>query len=249
MPRRTGVGRPGFVGRNPGSLGVRRGPAGCAVGGRPAARLGRPTGRRAGRAGRGALGRAVRHPVRAAAGPARRDCAGCRTGPVLAARPGCAAPARMTLPSAVRTGPVPSFLVTVLALGPEWLQPDTIIAWLGPWAVVGLAAIVFAECGLLLGLLPARRLAAVHRRPVRGQRGDRRAAVGGLRGAGRGRLRRQRLRLLHRPGGRAGDLRQAAVAAVQPGARDARPRSSSTSTATGRSCSAGSCRSCAPSSR
>ncbi len=41
--------------------------------------------------------------------------------------------------------------MTVLALGPEWLQPDTIIAWLGPWAVVGLAAIVFAECGLLLG--------------------------------------------------------------------------------------------------
>jgi membrane-associated protein len=38
-----------------------------------------------------------------------------------------------------------------LALGPEWLQPDTIIQWLGPWALVGLAAIVFAECGLLLG--------------------------------------------------------------------------------------------------
>ena len=41
--------------------------------------------------------------------------------------------------------------MTPLALGPEWLQPDTIISWLGPWAVVGLAAIVFAECGLLLG--------------------------------------------------------------------------------------------------
>lgn len=38
-----------------------------------------------------------------------------------------------------------------LALGPEWLQPDTIIQWLGPWALVGLALIVFAECGLLLG--------------------------------------------------------------------------------------------------
>jgi membrane-associated protein len=38
-----------------------------------------------------------------------------------------------------------------LALGPEWLQPDTIISWLGPWALVGLALIVFAECGLLLG--------------------------------------------------------------------------------------------------
>jgi len=41
--------------------------------------------------------------------------------------------------------------VTVLALGPEWLQPDTIISSLGPWALIGLAAIVFAECGLLLG--------------------------------------------------------------------------------------------------
>jgi membrane-associated protein len=41
--------------------------------------------------------------------------------------------------------------VTVLALGPEWLQPDSIIAWLGPWALVGLSLIVFAECGLLLG--------------------------------------------------------------------------------------------------
>lgn len=41
--------------------------------------------------------------------------------------------------------------MTTLALGPEWLNPDTIITWLGPWALVGLALIVFAECGLLLG--------------------------------------------------------------------------------------------------
>ncbi|MCO1655372.1 DedA family protein [Pseudonocardia humida] len=39
----------------------------------------------------------------------------------------------------------------VVALGPEWLKPDVIIEWLGPWALVGLALIVFAECGLLLG--------------------------------------------------------------------------------------------------
>jgi membrane-associated protein len=38
-----------------------------------------------------------------------------------------------------------------LALGPEWLQPDVIITWLGPWVLVGLALIIFAECGLLLG--------------------------------------------------------------------------------------------------
>lgn len=42
-------------------------------------------------------------------------------------------------------------MTAVYALGPEWLQPDTIISWLGPWALVGLAVIVFAECGLLLG--------------------------------------------------------------------------------------------------
>jgi membrane-associated protein len=41
--------------------------------------------------------------------------------------------------------------VTTLALGPDWLQPDTLISLLGPWAVIGLALIVFAECGLLLG--------------------------------------------------------------------------------------------------
>jgi membrane-associated protein len=41
--------------------------------------------------------------------------------------------------------------VTALALGPEWLKPDTILTWLGPWALVGLALIIFAECGLLLG--------------------------------------------------------------------------------------------------
>jgi membrane-associated protein len=41
--------------------------------------------------------------------------------------------------------------VTNLAIGPEWLQPDVIIAWLGPWALVGIALIIFAECGLLIG--------------------------------------------------------------------------------------------------
>jgi membrane-associated protein len=42
-------------------------------------------------------------------------------------------------------------VVTAIALGPEWLKPDTILQWLGPWALVGLAVIIFAECGLLLG--------------------------------------------------------------------------------------------------
>ena len=42
-------------------------------------------------------------------------------------------------------------MTTTLALGPEWLKPDVIIEWLGPWALLGLALIIFAECGLLLG--------------------------------------------------------------------------------------------------
>ena len=36
-------------------------------------------------------------------------------------------------------------------LGPEWLDPDTIIHWFGPLAVLGILAIVFAETGLLVG--------------------------------------------------------------------------------------------------
>ena len=42
-------------------------------------------------------------------------------------------------------------MTAVYALGPEWLKPDTILEWLGPWALAGLALIIFAECGLLLG--------------------------------------------------------------------------------------------------
>jgi membrane-associated protein len=41
------------------------------------------------------------------------------------------------------------------ALGPDWLDPATIlenlIGWLGPWAVLGVCAIIFAETGLLVG--------------------------------------------------------------------------------------------------
>jgi membrane-associated protein len=39
----------------------------------------------------------------------------------------------------------------VVALGPSWLDPTVIINWLGPWVLVGLALIIFAECGLLVG--------------------------------------------------------------------------------------------------
>ncbi|HEY0815104.1 MAG TPA: VTT domain-containing protein [Pseudonocardia sp.] len=42
-------------------------------------------------------------------------------------------------------------MTSLASIGPAWLQPDTIISWLGPWALVGVALIIFAECGLLLG--------------------------------------------------------------------------------------------------
>jgi membrane-associated protein len=40
---------------------------------------------------------------------------------------------------------------SVQALGPEWLDPQFIIEWLGPWALAGVCLIIFAECGLLVG--------------------------------------------------------------------------------------------------
>jgi membrane-associated protein len=42
-------------------------------------------------------------------------------------------------------------VTAVYALGPDWLKPDTLLHMLGSWALVGLAVIIFAECGLLLG--------------------------------------------------------------------------------------------------
>ena len=41
--------------------------------------------------------------------------------------------------------------VVAPALGPAWLDPQTLLDTLGPWALWGAAAIVFAECGLLIG--------------------------------------------------------------------------------------------------
>ncbi len=40
---------------------------------------------------------------------------------------------------------------TILALGPSWIDPDTILTTLGPWALWGAMGIIFAECGLLIG--------------------------------------------------------------------------------------------------
>ncbi|MEU4801668.1 VTT domain-containing protein [Actinosynnema sp. NPDC023587] len=38
-----------------------------------------------------------------------------------------------------------------LALGPEWLDPQKLLEGLGPYMLVGLCFIIFAECGLLVG--------------------------------------------------------------------------------------------------
>ncbi|MDQ4093505.1 MAG: VTT domain-containing protein [Actinomycetota bacterium] len=40
---------------------------------------------------------------------------------------------------------------TSLALGPSWLDPDQLLRLLGPYVLVGLCIIIFAECGLLIG--------------------------------------------------------------------------------------------------
>jgi membrane-associated protein len=41
--------------------------------------------------------------------------------------------------------------MAVLALGPEWLNPETMLTNLGDWAFWAVLAIIFAECGLLIG--------------------------------------------------------------------------------------------------
>lgn len=46
----------------------------------------------------------------------------------------------------------------VTALGPEWLQPDSILQRFGTWAVVAVLVILFVECGLLIFFLPGDSL-------------------------------------------------------------------------------------------
>lgn len=40
---------------------------------------------------------------------------------------------------------------TTHALGPDWLDPQILLQGLGPYMLVGLCFIIFAECGLLVG--------------------------------------------------------------------------------------------------
>ena len=41
--------------------------------------------------------------------------------------------------------------MAVLALGPDWLNPETLLTNLGDWAFWAVLAIIFAECGPLIG--------------------------------------------------------------------------------------------------
>ncbi len=43
-------------------------------------------------------------------------------------------------------------------LGPSWMDPETLLAWFGSWAVWGVAAVEFIETGLLFPLLPGDTL-------------------------------------------------------------------------------------------
>ncbi len=44
-------------------------------------------------------------------------------------------------------------MLSVLALLPDWLSADGIINFFGDYALYGVAAIIFAECGLLIGVV------------------------------------------------------------------------------------------------
>ena len=41
--------------------------------------------------------------------------------------------------------------VTTMSILPDWLDPEKILTGLGPYLLLGLCLIIFAECGLLLG--------------------------------------------------------------------------------------------------
>ena len=71
-----------------------------------------------------------------------------------------------------------------------------LVASAGPWTYVLLFAVIFAETGLVVDAVPARRLAALRGRRARGHRPA--AARAAVRGAGRRRGARQRGQLLGR---------------------------------------------------
>ena len=68
--------------------------------------------------------------------------------------------------AAVTVAPAPA--ASLPMLGPKWLDASNIIStfvgWIGPWAIVGVMLVIFAETGLLVGfLLPGDSLIFVSR--------------------------------------------------------------------------------------
>ena len=62
----------------------------------------------------------------------------------------------VTVPLAAVTTELPAIVnaaanTSALALLPDWLDPEHIIQSLGPFALIGVCLIIFAECGLLIG--------------------------------------------------------------------------------------------------
>jgi membrane-associated protein len=51
----------------------------------------------------------------------------------------------------MNTTPLLASSTTNLALLPGWLDPENLLTTLGPWVVLGIVLIIFAECGLLVG--------------------------------------------------------------------------------------------------
>jgi membrane-associated protein len=58
---------------------------------------------------------------------------------------------RRTRAARYRDTVMPSLADISLALGPSWLDPEQLLRMLGPYVLVGLCLIIFAECGLLIG--------------------------------------------------------------------------------------------------
>lgn len=71
--------------------------------------------------------------------------------------PHCHRPEYPTAPAPVPwstvTSAFPAFAdaTSSLALLPPWLDPENLLGTLGPFAVIGVCLIIFAECGLLIG--------------------------------------------------------------------------------------------------
>lgn len=56
------------------------------------------------------------------------------------------------------TTPLPALVTAIALLGPSWMNPEYLIDTFGPWALPGVALVVFIETGLLFPILPGDSL-------------------------------------------------------------------------------------------